>query len=146
MTAQVNALARTTGTAIVPEGKVVRGYRFEKDKFGIAGLTPEASECIRPARVKECPVQMEAELCREHRLLSHTFPEDAGLPHAIEVKILKTYVTEELRLAGHTNRIDSDKWRPMIMSFQNLYGLKGGQRAESTLAGIDEELYRVFGS
>lgn len=31
----------------------------------------------------------------------------------------------------------------MIMSFQNLYGLKDGKLAESTLAQIDEESYRV---
>lgn len=143
MTSAVNALARITGTPVVPGGKIGRGYRHVKDKFGIAGLTPEASELVRPARIKECPVQMEAELHIKHDILTHVFDPEHGVPLVIEVKVLKTYVVDELRLAGHKNRIDPDKWRPMIMMFQHLYGLKGGQLAVSTLAGVEEELYRV---
>src|ERR1700745_4254734 len=36
----VNKLARTTGTNPVPSGKQLKGYRYEADKFGVAGLTP----------------------------------------------------------------------------------------------------------
>jgi flavin reductase (DIM6/NTAB) family NADH-FMN oxidoreductase RutF len=35
--AAVNRLARTTGSSPVPEAKVKRGYRFERDKFELAG-------------------------------------------------------------------------------------------------------------
>lgn len=122
MTAQVNALACTTGTPIVPDSKLRRGYRHGKDKFGISGLTPEASKCVSPPRIKERPVQMEAELHGKYRLLTHTLREDDGLPFALEVRIVKTYVFDDFRLAGHESRIDPDRWRPMIMSFQNLYG------------------------
>jgi hypothetical protein len=42
---------------------------------------------------------------------------------------------------GHPNRVDPDRWRPLIMSFQQLYGL--GERAgHSRLAEISEESYR----
>src|SRR5580692_5086151 len=58
--AAVNLLARTTGSNPVPEDKVRRGYRFEHDKFGIAGLTPAPSETVSPPRILECPVQLEA--------------------------------------------------------------------------------------
>src|SRR5579863_8990524 len=39
----VDRLAMTTGKDPVPERKGQWGYRFENDKFGIAGLTPEPS-------------------------------------------------------------------------------------------------------
>jgi flavin reductase (DIM6/NTAB) family NADH-FMN oxidoreductase RutF len=139
----VNALARTTGTKDVPASKAQRGYRYEKDKFGIAGLTPVASDLVQPPRIQECPVQMEAEVVDIHKLFKDGQVELQGCVMAIEVKILRTHVVDELRLPGYANRIDPDKWKPMIMSFQNLYGLKDGKLAESILAKIDEESYRV---
>lgn len=54
--AAVNRLARTTGSNPVPEGKVRKGYRYEPDKFGVAGLTPMASATVAAPRVRECPV------------------------------------------------------------------------------------------
>ena len=56
----VDRLALTTGRNPVPERKRDWGYRFEPDKFGIAGLTPIASEWVAPPRVLECPVQWRA--------------------------------------------------------------------------------------
>ena len=47
-------------------------------------------------------------------------------------------------MEGHKNRIDPDKWHPMIMSFQELYGLKEKMVDESVLAKIGEEEYRGF--
>jgi flavin reductase (DIM6/NTAB) family NADH-FMN oxidoreductase RutF len=35
----VNLLAKTTGSNPVPPSKILKGYRFEKNKFEIAGLT-----------------------------------------------------------------------------------------------------------
>src|ERR1700723_2868487 len=58
----VNRLARTTGSDPVPPHKVAMGYRHEKDKLGIASLTTEPSQSVRPARIVECPVQLEAVL------------------------------------------------------------------------------------
>ncbi len=56
----VDRLARTTGSNPLPPHKVAMGYRHEGDKFGVAGLTPEASVGVAPPRVRECPVQLEA--------------------------------------------------------------------------------------
>ena len=44
----VDRIALTTGSDVLPPHKVARGYRFEKDKFGTAGLTSVASETIAP--------------------------------------------------------------------------------------------------
>jgi len=54
-------------------------------------------------------------------------------------------VAEVVRLPGHRNRIDRDRWRPLlIMSFQQFYGL-GDRVQPSTLAGNPEEAYRPRG-
>ena len=135
MGSAINALARTTGTAEVPASKIRRGYKFEKDKFEIANLTPQPSDLVQPLRIHECPVQMEAELVGNQDILG-------GAIKVVEVKILRTHVLDQLRLKGNENRIDPDAWHPMIMSFQHLYGLRNGKMVESRLAKIDEDLYR----
>lgn len=142
MVPAVNGLARTTGTKDVPDMKVVLGYRYEADKFKAAGVTRQASDLIVPPRIKECPVQMEAEMTGVYEMMSSLPGEAKGFTLAIEVRVLRTHVHEYLRMEGHPNRIDPDVWRPMIMSFQNLYGLKNGRPAKSTLADVEEELYR----
>lgn len=133
----VNGLARTTGTEEVPESKIGRGYRYVKDKFGAAGLTPQASELVQPPRIQECPVQMEAELAGKYETLG-------GGIVVVEVKVLRTYVVDEIRLEGYPNRIDTDAWHPMIMSFSHLYGLRTGKIVDSKLAKINEDLYREY--
>ncbi|KAG0652510.1 hypothetical protein D0Z07_0001 [Hyphodiscus hymeniophilus] len=150
MTSAVNALARTTGspeilTAEPEEGykyfKRMNGYEYVPDKFGRAGLTPLNSDLVAPARIAECPAQMEAELIGVYEMM-----QDAGTKGfiALEVKVLRTHVHEGIRMKGFENRIDPDKWQPMIMSFQELYGLKGKKVTESVLAEISEEEYRGF--
>lgn len=142
MTTCVNALARTTGSEQVPDFKIKLGYRYDKDKFGTAGLTPQDSVEVLPPRIKECPVQMETELIDCHELLRGGPSELKGFLMALEVRIIKTHVFKELQLAEHGNRIDADKWKPMIMSFQKLYGLRDGELGQSVLADIEEENYR----
>jgi flavin reductase (DIM6/NTAB) family NADH-FMN oxidoreductase RutF len=56
----VDRLALTTGKNPVPERKRQWGYRYERDKFGIAGFTPVESQSVAPPRVLECPIQMRA--------------------------------------------------------------------------------------
>ncbi|KAI9685148.1 MAG: hypothetical protein M1822_004735 [Bathelium mastoideum] len=142
MIAQVNAISRTTGSPIVPDFKVNLGYQHVKDKFTISRLTPEKSETVGPPRIKECPVQMEAAMVGEHKMMGDLPGELQGFALAIEVMVLKTYVIDAIRKDGHANRIDPDKWRPMIMSFQHLYGLRNVEQ-KSTLSNIEEELYRL---
>ena len=63
----VEKLAPLTGKNPVPPIKA-KQFRFEADKFGAAGLTPLASEQVRPMRARECPVQMEARVIQLHRM------------------------------------------------------------------------------
>ncbi|SEK77236.1 flavin reductase family protein [Streptacidiphilus jiangxiensis] len=137
----VDRIARTTGASPVPERKVGWGYRHERDKFGLAGLTPAPGRSVDAPRALECPVQMEAEVAAFHSLAADD-PERRGHVWTVELEVVRVHVAEEIRLPGHANRIDPDRWRPLIMSFQQFYGL-GPQVRPSRLAGIEEELYRT---
>ncbi|KAF5660702.1 hypothetical protein FCIRC_12060 [Fusarium circinatum] len=139
----INPIAKTTGTPTVPPGKQDRGYTHCKDKFAASGLTQHASDLVQPPRISECPVQMEAELTNSMDLMQDV-PDRKGLLVAIEVKILRTHVRNDLRMEGYANRIDPDRWSPLIMSFQEFYGLAPSKVAESRLGTIDEEKYRAF--
>jgi flavin reductase (DIM6/NTAB) family NADH-FMN oxidoreductase RutF len=132
----VDRLALTTGQEHVSPHKQAVGYRYEPDKFGRAGLTRVPSTTVAPARVAECPVNLEASVTDVHVL-----GRGEGGAAAVELSITHVHVHESLRLAGTANRIDPDRWRPLIMSFQQFYGL-GERVLPSTLSSIDEEWYR----
>ena len=139
--AMVDRLALTTGSDPVPQGKLVRGYRHEKEKFALAGFTPAPSQTVKPPRALQCPVQMEAvveathELARNDEVLR-------GRTVSFELRVQRVHAERSILMDGHVNRIDPDKWRPLIMSFQKFYGLEPAQAHGSTLASIPEALYR----
>ncbi|CAM5786031.1 flavin reductase family protein [Brevibacillus borstelensis] len=113
----VDRLALLTGRNPVPERKAQVGYRFEPDKFEAAQLTPQASDLVRPPRVAECPVQLEAVVEQVH---------DFGMPStlkAIEVKIIRVHIDERILMTGEQNYIDPEKWNPLIMNFCEFFGL-----------------------
>lgn len=139
--AAVNRLARTTGSDPVPPHKVAMGYRHERDKFGVAGLSPRASDLVSAPRVAECPVHLEAIVEAEHPLATSD-PIRAGHLTSFEVRIVRVHVAESIRMDGHADRIDPDRWRPLIMSFTQFYGL-GDKVHHSTLAEIPESAYRA---
>ncbi|MFD7996774.1 flavin reductase family protein [Streptomyces mexicanus] len=137
----VDRLALTTGTDPVPPRKAERGYRYEPDKFGRAGLTPVPSETVAPPRAAECPVAMEAVVEAVHALADDDDTQ-RGSVLTFEVRVRRVHVHDDIRHAGTEDHIDPDAWRPLIMSFQKLYGL-GPQVHPSTLARIPEHLYRT---
>ncbi|WP_099369745.1 flavin reductase family protein [Sphingobacterium sp. 1.A.5] len=137
----VNLLARTTGSNPVPQSKMLKGYRFEENKFEIAGLTGTPSETINACRVNECPVQMEAVVMAIHKLAEDE-PSQQGKIITFELKINRIYLDKSIIMSNHPNRFDPDKWKPLIMSFQEFYTL-GDKGHESTLAEIPEILYNT---
>jgi len=137
----VNRLAKTTGSSPVPPHKQAMGYRHERDKFAVAGLTPVASTRVAPPRVRECPVQLEAELVARHPI-EEADPDRRGKLVAIEVRIVAVHVADAIRMPGTDHRIDPERWRPLIMSFCEFFGL-GPKLRRSTLATIPEESFRV---
>ena len=142
MAAEVDRLARTTGSDPVPEAKARRGYRHVGDKFATAGLTPIASLTVKPPRAMQCPVQLEAELEQAHPIAEND-PAWRGRGLALQVVVRKVHAAAEVLAEAEPDRIDPDKWRPLIMSFQRFYGLTSGQVHGSELAKIPEAAYRA---
>ncbi len=136
----VDRLALTTGRDPVPGPKASVGYVHVRDKFAHAGLSRMPSETVAPPRILECPVQLEAEVVAVHGL-DGADPAVPGGAVAVEARITRVHVDPALRLAGYEHRIDPDRWRPLIMSFQKFYGL-AEQVRPSRLSTIDEEWYR----
>lgn len=137
----VNRLACLTGSNPVPAVKLARGYTYEKNKFGTAGLTPIPSLTVLPPRVLECPVQMEGVVAAKHDLMED---DDVarGKIVSFEVRVTRVHIHPDILMDGLPNRVDPNKWRPLMMSFQRFYGL-GEEVHESTLARIPEDIYRM---
>jgi flavin reductase (DIM6/NTAB) family NADH-FMN oxidoreductase RutF len=139
--AAVDRLARTTGTNPVPPGKLFRGYTYEPRKFQTAGLTPVPSQTVSPPRALECPVQLEAVVAAKHAIMEDD-AERQGTTMVFEVRIQRVHAHPDILMEGHPNRIDPDKWSPLIMSFQKFYSLAQGQVHDSRLGEIPESAYR----
>ena len=139
--AQVDRLALTTGADPVPAVKAARGYRHVRDKFAASGLTPDASHAVAAPRVRECPVQLEAVVEAVHGIA-----DDDGLLRGrllnFELRIIRVHLDTGILMDGHANRVDPDRWRPLVMSFQKFYGLGSDQLHASALSSIPEAMYR----
>lgn len=130
----VDDLALTTGRTPVPEYKSARGYRHASDKFTLAGLTPVPSDLVDAPRAGECPVAMEC-------TVDHMQDDPRRIP-IVEVSVERVHAHPDILVDGNPNRVDPDRWRPLITNFQQFYGLQSGPLLPSTLATIDEERYR----
>ena len=107
------------------------------------GLTPMPSHTVTPPRIAECPVQLEAVLTESHGLEAGD-PERAGKLLALEVRVIRVHLDDSVRMAGHQDRVDPERWRPLIMSFCQFFGL-GEMVHPSRLAEIPESAYRAAG-
>ncbi len=136
--AAVDQLALTTGAATVPLHKRLLGYRHVADKAALAGLSLMPSLTVRAPRVRECLVQLEAELTAV-RAFGKSDPTVAVPACSVEVRIVRVHVEETL--LRDERRVDAQRWRPLLMSFRELF-VRGEQAvARSTLARGDESLY-----
>ena len=116
---EVEKLAPLTGKNPVPQIKAAQ-FRFEANKFGAAGLTPLASEIVKPARARECPVHMEARVHRLHRMSGEKLQQLGG-GVAAEVEIIRVHVAREFVLGE--NYINPEKWSPLIYNFRHYFRL-----------------------
>jgi flavin reductase (DIM6/NTAB) family NADH-FMN oxidoreductase RutF len=115
----VEKLAPLTGKNPVPPIKA-KQFRFEADKFGAAALTPLASELVKPARARECPVHMEARVVQLHRMNGEKLNKLGG-GVAAEVEIIRVHVASNLVLGN--SYIDPAKWSPLIYTFRHYFRL-----------------------
>lgn len=123
LVASVNRLALTTGRNPVPDWKAHIGYRYEPDKFGTAVFTEAPSDLVRPPRVAECPVQLEAVVQNIHEFGVDDPRLGPDSVVAIETRIMRIHIEESLLIPGSPNYIDAEKWKPLIMNFCEFFGL-----------------------
>lgn len=140
MASAVDRLALTTGSNPVPSNKMEMGVQFVPDKFGHAGLTPANSDIVRPPRIHESPVQLESKVHNEYQYGANN-PRVRTELVTFEVCIERIHVDSRILVEGNPNRIDPDKWRPLIMSFREFYGL-GDKVQPSRLSEFPEYYYK----
>jgi flavin reductase (DIM6/NTAB) family NADH-FMN oxidoreductase RutF len=119
----VDKLALTTGSCAMPEYKRKMGFRYVKQKFEEANLTPLPSALVRSPRVAECPVQLEAIVEKMHDFGNDYSAAIDDYAAAIEVRIVRVYIDDSILNAEKRHYVDADKWKPLIMSFCEFYGL-----------------------
>ncbi len=112
----VDKLALTTGSSIMPAYKTSMGFEIIEDKFIQAGLTPIPAELVTPPRVLECPIQLEARVSQ-----IHDFQTDFAA--AVEVRIIRVYMDDSILNTEKRHGVDTDKWKPLLMSFCEFYSL-----------------------
>lgn len=127
LVAVVDRLARTTGRHPIPAWKQAKGFVHVDDKFAWAGVTPAAADLVAAPRVAECGFQIEVIVRDIVRI-----EKDDGV-RAVVMDVVRTHVHEAIVAEEHRHHIDPDRWRPLIMSFLEFYGL-GGRLHPSQLA------------
>ncbi|WP_067887577.1 flavin reductase family protein [Nocardia vaccinii] len=113
----VDRLALLTGARELTPHKIEKGYRYEPDKFGAAGLTPLPADLVAAPRVAQCPIQLECEL-----ISAEPF---GGRATAHTVRVVRAHVENDL-VVPDTEHVDPDRWDPLIMKFCEFFG--GGAR------------------
>lgn len=137
--AMVDRLGLLTGSEAVPMHKLQLGYRRSADKFADSGFTAMPAQDVAPARIAQCPIQLEAKVV-SIRPFAQQDPRMAVPARAVEVRIVRAHVEESLLDAPGGRRIDPDKWKPLLMSFRRFYGI-GASVHPSRLAQGPEDQY-----
>jgi len=116
----VEAIGRVTGRRDVPLHKQAMGYRYEPDHFQRAGLTRIPSERVKPPRVAECPLQLEARLLSHHAATALPNEDEPGF-RVLEVQVLAVHAHESI-LHADSDRIDAGLWHPLLYVFRHYVG------------------------
>lgn len=118
--AAVERLAPTTGRTPVPDHKVAMGYRHEADKFALAGWTPLPSTRVRPPRVAECPLQLEARLLAAHACQPAADGTPTGL-RILELQVVQVHAHADIVHDG-SSHVDTSRWSPLLYVFRHYFG------------------------
>ncbi|MEM7736574.1 MAG: flavin reductase family protein [Deinococcota bacterium] len=138
----VERIAPTTGKQPLPAYKQKLGYRFEADKFGCAGLTPLAATTVQPARVAECPLQLEASCLNIHDLTPHEADDDVN-EVIVEARVSCVHAHQDIVIPG-TQHIDTHAWKPLLYVFRHYFttGTRLAVNFKDEVATSDEGLVK----
>lgn len=112
--AAVERLAPLTGSDPVPPHKEGT-FRYEPAKFAAAGFRAEPSELVRPPRVAECPIQLEARAAAVRTDGTEAFV-------IVEAQVLRVHADPRIVVPG-TEHVDPARWSPLIYNFRHYFGL-----------------------
>jgi flavin reductase (DIM6/NTAB) family NADH-FMN oxidoreductase RutF len=108
----VERLAPLTGRNPIPSSKALL-YRTERNKFEAAQLTAVRSEDVRPPRVAECPLQLEA-------IAEHVYRIDEEDAAIVQTRVLRVFAHEEI-VEGESH-IDVGTWHPLLYVYRHYFG------------------------
>jgi len=111
---QVEKLASLTGKNPVPDHKRQQ-FRYEKDKFSAAGLTPLPANTVTPNRIAECPLQLEG------KVLHIRVPDHTPMFAVTEVRVTRIHAHEHLIV--DQDHVNPSLWNPLIYNFRHYFGL-----------------------
>jgi flavin reductase (DIM6/NTAB) family NADH-FMN oxidoreductase RutF len=114
--AAVERLAPLSGRNPPPPHVLAYGGRFEWDKFSAAGLEPMPSELVRPPRVRQCDLQLEARVVAIRGL---EYEPDAA---QVEARILRVHAAPGI-LKADRRQVDPARWQPLLYNFRRYHGL-----------------------
>lgn len=115
---KVERIASLTGANPVPDYKQGR-YIYEPDKFRAGGFSPIPSEVVKPPRIVECLLQLEAVL--KNFLVIEDDPKEKGAIAAVEVRVVMVHADDSIIVKE--NHIDPARWNPLIYNFRHYFGL-----------------------
>jgi flavin reductase (DIM6/NTAB) family NADH-FMN oxidoreductase RutF len=111
---QVERIASLTGASPIPDYKRGR-YRYESDKFTAGGFSKMEAVQVRPPRIAECLIQLEA-VMKDVIVISDD-PKEAGVIAAVAVRVVKIHAHESIM--ADSDHIDPTKWNPLIYNFRH---------------------------
>lgn len=111
----VERIASFTGLEDVPDYKREIGFTFKKEKFEAAQLAPLNSKSVKPARIEECPIQIEA------KVMNVSIPDYNPKFAIIETKMVHFHALKDIIQKDHY--IDPKKWSPLIYNFRHYFAL-----------------------
>jgi flavin reductase (DIM6/NTAB) family NADH-FMN oxidoreductase RutF len=111
----VERLAPLTGKNPIPPAKAEQ-FRYERNKFAAAGLTPVPAECVAPPLVQECPLQFEAKVSAIYPLGGND-----GTASLVEVRVVRVHAASDIVVSR--NHINPAAWHPLIYNFRHYYRL-----------------------
>jgi flavin reductase (DIM6/NTAB) family NADH-FMN oxidoreductase RutF len=114
---QVEALAPLTGCN-PPAPHKADTFRYEPRKFEAVGLTQIASETVKPPRVAECPLQLEAKVTAIHEPASRP---DGEYFRIVETHVQRVHASSSI-VKPETSHIDPQRWSPLLYVFRHYFG------------------------
>jgi len=117
----VERIAPTTGRQPVPTWKQATGYRHEADKLALGGWHALPSLSVKPPRIMECPLQLEARVLLDVDRPLEAWRDSAGGYAILELEVLHVHAHEEVTVAG-TQHIDPQRYRPLFYLFRHYVG------------------------